>query len=84
MLTVFSDDQSVSPTPSNSTLSSTSSSATPSTSGTRKRKMIENCAERRHREKLQRQDRFLGILETLANNMTKSKDCNCSHDKNGH
>ncbi|KAK4882567.1 hypothetical protein RN001_005886 [Aquatica leii] len=51
-------------------------SSTPSTTPTRsnikgRKKITENAIERRHQERIERQDRFLSVLETIAANMTR-------------
>ncbi|KAK4882186.1 hypothetical protein RN001_005505 [Aquatica leii] len=51
-------------------------SSTPSTTPTRSnirghKKITENAIERRHKERMERQDRFLSVLETIAANMTR-------------
>ncbi|XP_031333811.1 uncharacterized protein LOC116163820 [Photinus pyralis] len=58
----------------NDCASSSSGTSTPTPTNKRKRRTMENSAEKRHRERLQRQDRFLDILQDIANTM-KNKNC---------
>ncbi|KAJ8915717.1 hypothetical protein NQ315_000651 [Exocentrus adspersus] len=56
-----------------------SSSASSATSGfqsrfCKKRKTTENAVERRHKEKMARQDRYLEIFESLVNTLKKDKE----------
>ncbi|KAJ8911124.1 hypothetical protein NQ315_003299 [Exocentrus adspersus] len=40
----------------------------------KKRKTTENAVERRHKEKMARQDRYLEIFESLVNTLKKDKE----------